>query len=135
MAVAVELFGAIAAVLAGAGDGDIGGGAAGAAAVSAGAGAGVACGSLFTSFLPSFLLSFLASCGPCLLRAFSWLGWGRLAFRGGLVLSETPGIETVPRSGSIRMVWPPYSKVYCACAVLLASRNAAIANSLFIMTS
>jgi hypothetical protein len=33
------------------------------------------------------------------------------------------------------MVRPPYSKLYWACAVLLASRNAAMANNLFIMTS
>ena len=35
----------------------------------------------------------------------------------------------MPRSGSMRMVWPPYSKVYCACAAVLAKSSAAIANS------
>jgi hypothetical protein len=52
------------------------------------------------------------------------------------VLSYTPGIEMVPRSGSIRMVRPPYSNWYCACAAVLASnRNAAAANILFILIS
>jgi hypothetical protein len=33
------------------------------------------------------------------------------------------------------MVRPPYWNSYCACAVLLASRNTATANILFIVTS
>jgi hypothetical protein len=32
-------------------------------------------------------------------------------------------------------VRPPYSNVYCACAAVLASKNAAIANSILMMTS
>jgi hypothetical protein len=43
-------------------------------------------------------------------------------------------METVPRSGSIRMVRPPYSNWYCACAAVLASsKNAAAANVFFII--
>src|SRR5262245_11960720 len=56
-------------------------------------------------------------------------------FLAFLVLSYTPGIWTVPRSGSMRMVFPPYSKVYWACAALLASNRAATAKSFFITAS
>jgi hypothetical protein len=56
-------------------------------------------------------------------------------FLAFLVLSYTPGIWTVPRSGSMRMVLPPYSKLYWACAVLLASNMAAAAKSFFILAS
>jgi hypothetical protein len=56
-------------------------------------------------------------------------------FLAFLVLSYTPGIWTVPRSGSMRMVVPPYSKVYWACAALLASNRAATAKSFFITAS
>ena len=36
---------------------------------------------------------------------------------------------------AMRMVRPPYSKVYCAWAAVLAKRNAAVANSFLISVS
>src|SRR5438552_13959448 len=89
---------------------------AGSAAGGAAGAAGVACGSV------------LACCEGCLAGRSLSSFFERFAF---LVLSYTPGICTVPRSGSTRMVRPPYSKVYCACAAVLASKNAAIAKSFF----
>src|SRR5262245_5293342 len=99
------------------------GAAAGGAAAAAGCSTGVAGGG-------AAVVVVVSGCFDLATGASSLFDF--LAF---LVLSYTPGIWTVPRSGSMRMVFPPYSKVYWACAALLASNRAATAKSFVITAS